>query len=68
MPLGPDEQVLRTIFDIARSARGISYQVKNDLLDLNSIASDGRKIPGKIGAQNHTVSLKSTRRQSNRFS
>jgi hypothetical protein len=68
VPLGPDQQVPRTILDIAHCLGGISQQVKNDLLELDSIASDTWKVAGELGSENHTVFLKFTRQQSNRFS
>src|SRR5271154_1497874 len=63
VPLGPDQQLPRTILDLSHSPLGISQQVEDDLLELDSIASDTRKIAGELGAENHPVFLKFARQQ-----
>jgi hypothetical protein len=37
-------------------------------LELDSIASDARKVVGELSLENHPAFLKFTRQQSNRFS
>jgi hypothetical protein len=59
VPLGPDQQLPRTILDLSHSPLGISQLVEDDLLELDSIASDTRKIAGELGAENHPVFLSS---------
>jgi hypothetical protein len=34
---------------------GVTEQVENDLLELNTIAGDGRQIAGELRLKNHSV-------------
>ena len=63
VPFGSDHQLPRTIVDGAHRIRGVQKQVQDDLLKLDTIARDRRKIVGKFRPQNHPVSLKFTQRQ-----
>jgi hypothetical protein len=46
--LGLNQQLPRTILDLSHSLRGIGYQVEHDLLELDSIASEMRKVAGSM--------------------
>src|SRR3954468_12735326 len=57
--LGSDDQVSGTIADSAHRFRTISKQVEYDLLKLDAIAHDGRKVISQLCAQLHPASLES---------
>ena len=47
---------------------GVAEQVQDDLLELDTIAGDGREIVGELRLKNYAVSLKLTQRQRNDLS
>ena len=50
LPFGSDHQLPRTIVDTAHRVRGVQEQVQDDLLKLDTIADDRRKVVGKFRA------------------
>src|SRR6185437_7754518 len=55
--LRSDRQQSRTIVDVAHRLNGISKQIQDDLLKLDSIPAHRREIIGKLKAQYDTASL-----------
>src|SRR5204863_10103684 len=45
---GSDQQLPRTIVDTHHRVGGVAEQVQDDLLELDSIAGDGREIVGEL--------------------
>src|SRR5690349_4015174 len=68
IPFGSDEQISRAIFDGGHRVRSISYQVEDDLLELNTIARDWREIVRQLRPQNHLTPLEIAQRQGNHLS
>ena len=62
-----DQQVTGPVDYVRHRFRGISQQVENHLLKLNSITHDGRQIFLEIQAQHRAVSLQVAQRQRNHF-
>lgn len=58
--IGCDDQVSGTIVDCAHRIGTIPKQVQDNLLKLDAIACDARKVVSQFCAHNHPVSLKST--------
>jgi len=48
VPFGSEHQLPRAIVDAAHRVRGVQKQVQDDLLKLDTIACDGRKVVGKF--------------------
>jgi hypothetical protein len=51
-----DYQLPSAIVDIAHRSRCVQEQVENDLLKLDAISGDRRKVVGELLLQNHLVS------------
>src|SRR5205823_3933245 len=63
VPFGSDQQLPRAIVDTHHRVGGVAEQVQDDLLELDSIAGDGREIVGELRLKSDAVSLKVTQRQ-----
>jgi hypothetical protein len=63
-----DQQFPWTIFDRTHGVRGISYQIHNDLLNLNPITPDRQQFLGKIGLNYDPVALELAHRQRDHLS
>src|SRR5215471_8515784 len=63
VPFGPDEQFPRTILYQSHRIRGIAHQIKNHLLQLDTIPINQRKTVGKLRFQDHAIPLKIAQRQ-----
>jgi hypothetical protein len=50
----------RAIVDADHRVRGVAKQVQDDLLELDTIASDRREVVGELRLNDHLVSLKLT--------
>jgi hypothetical protein len=57
---GPDQQLSGAIMDGIHRVRTIPEEVQDYLLKLDSVTCDKREVVGKLGPQNHPVSLKFT--------
>src|SRR4029450_12270904 len=62
-PFSSDQHLPWAIVHADHRVRGVAEQVEDDLLDLDSIAGDGREIGGELRLKNDPVSLKVTPRQ-----
>src|SRR5260370_41832458 len=58
VPSGSDHQLSGAVIDVPHRVRGVPEQVQDDLLKLDAIAFDGRKVVGKLRPQNYAGSLK----------
>ena len=58
LSLGPDRQLPRAIGHLAHRFDRVEQQVQDDLLELDTIASDERKVVGKLCLENDAVPLK----------
>src|SRR5580692_9881259 len=56
--LGSDEELPRTIVHAGHRVRSIAEQVQDDLLQLDTIGCDERKILGELRPEHHAMSLK----------
>ena len=65
---GSDEQLPRAIIHRAHRIGSIADQIKNHLLQLDTIARNERKTIGELRSQDHTIPLKIAQRQCNDFS
>src|ERR1700730_5443830 len=65
---GSDHQLPQTLVDAAHRVQGVPEQVQDDLLKLDTIACDRRKVVGKLRSQNHPASLELAQRQCNHLS
>jgi hypothetical protein len=63
VPFGSDQQLPRAIVHVNHGVAGVAEQVQDDLLELDSIAGDGREILGELRLKSDAVSLKVTQRQ-----
>ena len=63
-----DQQLPRAIVHADHRVRGVAEQVEDDLLELDPIAVDRRKIVSEFRLKNDPVSLKVTQRQRNNLS
>ena len=61
VPFSFNQQLPRTIVDRAHRVGCIPDQVQDDLLQLDTIASDDREVLGKLRPQDHPTSLKFAR-------
>src|ERR1700736_3545755 len=64
---GSNHQLPGTIVDTAHRFQRIQHEVHNDLLQLDTIASDTRQALRKLGQQSDSASLQLTQRQRNHF-
>src|SRR5512145_1457446 len=55
---GSDHQFPRPIVDLAHRVRGVSEQVQDDLLKLDTIARDRREVLGQFCPQSYPPSVK----------
>ena len=62
---GFDQQLSRPVVNAGHRVRSIAYQVQHDLLQLDAIADDGRKVLGELAAQDHAIPLQVAQRQCN---
>ena len=67
-PFGSDQQLPRPIVHARHRVGGVADQVQDDLLELDTVAGDGREIVGKLRLKNDPVSLKVAQRQRNDLS
>ena len=67
LALSLDGQLSLSILHIDHRVAGIAQQIQDDLLELDSIPIDDRKIISQFHPQDHAISLKVVRRQSNDF-
>jgi len=63
----PDEQVAGPILDREHGVGGIREQVQNDLLQLDPIADDNRKVAGEVRAQERPLALQLAATERNHF-
>src|SRR5918992_1403810 len=63
IPFGSDQHVPRAIVDTEHRVRGVAHEVQDDLLDLDPIAGDGRKILGELRPKYDPVPPKVAQRQ-----
>src|ERR1700761_7924096 len=57
VPFGSDQQLSRSIVDVAHRVCGVQEQVQDDLLKLNTIAGDRRKVARKFLSQDDLAPL-----------
>src|SRR6267143_5468860 len=58
LAVGPDQQLSRAILNIGHGVRGVSEQIQDDLLELNTIPGHQRRAIGELRLHDHPVSLK----------
>ena len=63
--LGSHQQLPRAVLNSDHSFGSIAERVESHLLELDTIADDGREVLGEFGPQNHPISLKIAQRQCN---
>ena len=51
-PFGSDQQLPGAIVHARHRVRGVAEQVQDDLLELDTVAGDGREIVGELGLKN----------------
>src|SRR5262245_59284151 len=68
LTFGLDPQVSRSIVHVDHRVRGVTEQVQDDLLKLDTIAGDVGEVVGEFRLQNDAISLKIVRRQRNDLS
>ena len=64
-PPGSDQQLPRAVVNTNHGFRSIAEEVQDDLLQLDTIADDGREGLGKLGPQDHPIPLKIAQGQCN---
>ena len=63
LPGALDEQVPRPVVHVGHRVDGVTKQVENDLLQLDPVAGNGRKISGEFRLQRDAVALELAQRQ-----
>src|SRR6516225_2323384 len=58
IPFCFDEQLPRAIAYCAHGVRSISQQVQDNLLQLDTVADDGRQVLGELRPQDYPIPLK----------
>src|SRR5215472_15989384 len=63
LAFGYDHQLPRAIVHVNHRVGGVAQQVQDHLLQLDSVAGDGREVLGELGLKDHPVSLEVAQRQ-----